>query len=380
MSMDGALVVNGHALANGVAQPAPRTRARVQTRQARIAVLIPCHNEELTIGAVVRDFRTQLPAADIYVYDNNSSDRTMAVAQEAGAICRREDKQGKGNVVRRMFADIEADVYIMVDGDDTYDAESVNRLIEPILHSQVDIVNCIRKATVRNAFRPGHTFGNTLLTMIVSRTFGRRFTDMLSGYRAMSRRFVKSFPAMSEGFEIETEIAVHALELGLPIVEVAAPYKQRPAGSFSKLNTLRDGIRILLVILLLLKAERPFQFFASVSAIAFVLIAILTPPLFVTYLETGLVPRLPTAVLVTGLSIFALLTLMSGMILETVTRGRREAKRMHYLSIPVLGRSATNQRTKASAGYPSIGDPSSQASASSNGNGARKIAAKPRLA
>jgi hypothetical protein len=380
MSVDATLVMNGRALANGIAQPAPRPRARLQTRQARIAVLIPCHNEELTIGNVVRDFRSQLPAADIYVYDNNSNDRTIAVAQEAGAICRREEKQGKGNVVRRMFADIEADVYIMVDGDDTYDAASVNRLIEPILYGQVDVVNSVRKATIKDAFRPGHSFGNALLTTIVARTFGRRFTDMLSGYRAMSRRFVKSFPAMSEGFEIETEIAVHALELGLPIVEVSAPYKERPAGSVSKLNTLRDGIRILFAIVLLLKAERPFQFFVSVSALAFVLTAILSPPLFVTYLETGLVPRLPTAVLVTGLSIFGLLTLMSGLILETVTRGRREAKRMHYLSFPALARPASNQKMKASPVYSSIGDASQQLSAASNGNGARKIAPKQRVA
>jgi len=334
MSVDAAFVVRSRAAANGAALAAPMRAA--QMKQPLIAVLIPCCNEELTIGSVVRDFRSALPDADIYVYDNNSRDRTIAVAQEAGAICRREEKQGKGNVVRRMFADIEADVYVLVDGDDTYDAASVNRLIEPILYNQVDVVNAVRKATVRDAFRPGHSFGNTLLTTLVARTFGSRFTDMLSGYRAMSRRFVKSFPAMSERFEIETEIAVHALELRLGIVEIPAPYRQRPEGSVSKLSTVRDGIRILMAILLLLKAERPFQFFASVSAMAFLLTAVLSAPLLVTYLETGLVPRLPTAVLVTGLSIFGLLTLMSGIILETVTRGRREAKRMHYLSIPVL--------------------------------------------
>ena len=323
-------------MANGAAAATPRMHATLHMRQLRIAVLIPCCNEELTIGNVVRAFRSELPAADIYVYDNNSRDRTLAVAQEAGAICRREEKQGKGNVVRRMFADIEADVYVLVDGDDTYDAASVNCLIEPILYNQVDVVNAVRKATVRDAFRPGHSFGNTLLTTIVARTFGSRFTDMLSGYRAMSRRFVKSFPAMSERFEIETEIAVHALELRLRIVEILAPYKERPEGSVSKLSTIRDGIRILMAILLLLKAERPFQFLASVSATTFLLTAVLSAPLLLTYLETGLVPRLPTAVLVTGLSIFGLLTLMSGIILETVTRGRREARRMHYLSIPVL--------------------------------------------
>jgi len=380
MSVDAAFVVRGHALANGIAEAAPRMRVAAQMRQPRIAVLIPCYNEELTIANVVRDFRSALPAADIYVYDNNSLDRTMAVAQEAGAICRREEKQGKGNVVRRMFADIEADVYVMVDGDDTYDAASVNRLIEPILYNQVDVVNAIRKATVRDAFRPGHSFGNTLLTTIVARTFGSRFTDMLSGYRAMSRRFVKSFPAMSQRFEIETEIAVHALELGLRIVEVAAPYKQRPEGSVSKLNTLRDGIRILLAILQLLKAERPFQFFVCVSAVAFVLTAVLSPPLLVTYLETGLVPRLPTAILVTGLSILGLLTLMSGVILETVTRGRREAKRMHYLSIPVLVAPSSDQRMKRSLSYPSIADQSRPASTAPGANRAWKIAPKQRRA
>jgi glycosyltransferase involved in cell wall biosynthesis len=309
----------------------------------RVAVLIPCYNEELTIGNVVGGFRAELPDAKIYVYDNNSLDRTIAVAREAGAICRREDKQGKGNVVRRMFADIEADVYIMVDGDDTYDAASVKRLIEPILHNQVDMVNAIRKPTGKEAFRLGHSLGNTLLTTVVARTFGSRFTDMLSGYRAMSRRFVKSFPALSEGFEIETEITVHALELGLRITEVAAPYKQRPEGSISKLNTLRDGIRILSVILLLLKAERPFGFFAVISAAVFLLTFVLALPLAATYVETGLVPRLPTAVLVTGLSVVGLLTLMSGVILETVTRGRREAKRMHYLSIPAFAPPSADQ-------------------------------------
>ncbi|MGA7805998.1 glycosyltransferase family 2 protein [Bradyrhizobium sp.] len=304
----------------------------------RIAVLVPCHNEELTIGNVVTAFRAELPGATVYVYDNNSTDRTIAVARAAGATCRTEPQQGKGNVVRRMFADIEADIYVMVDGDDTYDATSVRRLIEPVLDQQADMVNAIRVATGKEAYRPGHRFGNALLTGVLSHTFGDRCTDMLSGYRAMSRRFVKSFPALSEGFEIETEITVHALELGLRIVEITAPYKERPEGSVSKLHTWRDGIRILGVIVLLLKAERPFRFFAVISAVAFLLMAVLAAPLVLTYLETGLVPRLPTAVLVTGLAITGLLTLMTGVILETVTRGRRESKRMRYLSYPVLDR------------------------------------------
>ncbi len=303
----------------------------------RIAVLIPCYNEELTIGNVVQAFRAELPGATVYVYDNNSTDRTIAIATAAGAVCRTESQQGKGNVVRRMFADVEADVYVMVDGDDTYDATSVKRLIEPVLFQQADMVNAVRVATGKEAYRPGHRFGNILLTGVLSRTFGDRCTDMLSGYRAMSRRFVKSFPALSEGFEIETEITVHALELGLRIAEITAPYKERPEGSVSKLHTYRDGIRILRVILLLLKAERPFRFFAAISAAIFLVTAVLAAPLIVTYVETGLVPRLPTAILVTGLSIVGLLTLMSGIILETVTRGRRESKRMFYLSYQVLG-------------------------------------------
>jgi glycosyltransferase involved in cell wall biosynthesis len=312
-------------------RPTPLTEA-----DARIAVLVPCYNEELTIGNVVRSFRTELPEATVYVYDNNSVDQTIAVATEAGAVCRTEPQQGKGNVVRRMFSDIEADVYVIVDGDDTYDATSVKRLIEPVLYQQADMVNAVRVATGKEAYRPGHRFGNVMLTGVLSRTFGDRCTDMLSGYRAMSRRFVKSFPALSEGFEIETEITVHALELGLRIVEITAPYKERPEGSVSKLNTYRDGIRILWLIVLLLKAERPFRFFAAISAGVFLLTAVLAAPLAVTYLETGLVPRFPTAIVVTGLSIVGLLTLMSGIILETVTRGRRESKRMHYLSYPVL--------------------------------------------
>src|ERR1700688_1688169 len=275
----------------------------------RIAVLVPCYNEELTIGNVVKAFRAELPPATVYVYDNNSVDRTIAVATAAGAICRTEPQQGKGNVVRRMFADIEADIYVIVDGDDTYDATSVRRLIEPVLYQQADMVNAVRVATGKEAYRPGHRFGNAMLTGVLSRPFGDRCTDMLSGYRAMSRRFVKSFPALSEGFEIETEITVHALELGLRIVEISAPYKERPEGSISKLNTVRDGIRILRVIVLLLKAERPFRFFAAISTAVFLLAVALAAPLFVTYLETGLVPRLPTAILVTGLSIVGLLTL-----------------------------------------------------------------------
>jgi len=299
-----------------------------------IAVLIPCFNEEVAIGKVVRDFRAALPQADIYVYDNNSTDRTSAVAAAAGAICRQEPLQGKGNVVRRMFADIEADVYLLVDGDDTYDASSAQRLIDPILYDRVDMVNAIRVTNEAAAFRKGHRFGNALLTGIVSAIFGDRCSDMLSGYRAVSRRFVKSFPALSRGFETETELTVHALELRLPIVEIETPYRERPPGSFSKLSTYRDGIRILRVIAVLMKEERPLQFFGIVSGIVFLAAVVLALPILWTYHETGLVPRLPTAILVIGLGIISLLTLVAGLILDTVTRGRRESKRMHYLAWP----------------------------------------------
>ena len=307
-----------------------------QEGQPRIAVLIPCCNEEKTIARVVDAFRAELPRAEIYVYDNNSADGSADAASAAGAICRYEQKRGKGNVVRRMFADIDAEVYVIVDGDDTYDAASVQRLIAPILCKQVDMVNAVREASVKDAYRPGHRFGNVVLTQVLSRLFGSQCKDVLSGYRAMSRRFVKSFPALSQGFEIETEITVHALELGLGIGEITAPYKERSIGSASKLHTIRDGIRILWLIVLLMKAERPFRFFSVFSAVTFLAAIVLAAPLIVTYLETGLVPRLPTAILVTGLSIVSLLMLMSGIILETVTRGRRESKRMHYLSMPAI--------------------------------------------
>ena len=304
------------------------------SRKPAIAVLIPCYNEEIAIGAVVRDFRGALPEAAVYVYDNNSTDRTKEVAAVAGAICRHEPLQGKGNVVRRMFADVEADVYILVDGDATYDAASARRMILPVLRDCVDMVNGIRRASAQGAYRAGHRFGNSLLTAIVTLLFGSQITDVLSGYRAMSRRFVKSFPALSRGFEIETELTIHALELRLPIAEIETPYKERPAGSFSKLSTYRDGFRILRVITVLMKEERPLQFLGAISIAIFLVAIGLALPLFWTYVETGLVPRFPTAVLVSGLSIVSLLTFFSGLILDTVTRGRRENKRMRYLEFP----------------------------------------------
>ena len=299
-----------------------------------VAVLIPCYNEEAAVGRVVKDFRAALPDAVIYVYDNNSRDLTALVAAEAGATVRHESLQGKGNVVRRMFADVEADVYVMVDGDDTYHAASAPALIHKLLSEHLDMVNAARVTQVEAAYRPGHRFGNLMLTSLVTFVFGRRTADMLSGYRVFSRRFVKSFPTLVAGFEIETELTVHALELRMPIMEVATPYKDRPPGSVSKLSTFKDGFRILFMIGKLVKEERPLEFF-SIAALLLVLLSVaLAAPIFMTYLETGLVPRLPTAILSMGLMILGFLAIACGLILETVTRGRREMKRMAYLSHP----------------------------------------------
>lgn len=299
-----------------------------------IAVLIPCYNEEASIETVVRDFRHALPTADIYVYDNNSTDRTGELARRAGAIVRTESLQGKGNVVRRMFADIDADIYVLVDGDATYHAPSAPAMIERLLAGPYDMVNGVRTTDVKEAYRPGHRFGNVMLTTLVAQIFGNRTADMLSGYRVFSRRFVKSFPALARGFEIETELTVHALELRMPIADMATPYRERPAGSTSKLKTFRDGFRILWTILTLVKEERPLEFFSLLFALFAGSALAISVPLFLTYFETGLVPRLPTAVLVTGLMIIAVLSLTCGLILETVTRGRREMKRMQYLALP----------------------------------------------
>jgi len=302
----------------------------------RTAVLVPCYNEETAIATVVRDFKAVLPHATIYVYDNNSKDRTIEVARAAGAVVRRELLQGKGNVVKRMFADIEADVYVMVDGDATYDAASAPTLIRKLVDEQLDMVNGQRVTEIVEAYRPGHRFGNLILTGLVAEIFGRRIQDMLSGYRVFSRRFVKSFPALSKGFETETELTVHALELRMPIAEMPTPYKDRPEGSFSKLNTIRDGIRILRTIVNLVREERPLQFFSAVAGLLFLIALALGIPVVVRFVETGLVPRLPTALLATGLSLLAFLSLACGLILDTVTHGRREVKRMAYLSVPAV--------------------------------------------
>lgn len=311
--------------------PAPAGTAPV------VAVLIPCYNEETAIEAVVRDFREALPEATLYVYDNNSADRTAERARAAGAVVRREPLQGKGNVIRRMFADVEADVYVLVDGDDTYHAPSAPLLVQRLWDDQLDMVNGARVTEIVKAYRPGHRFGNKLLTGMVAHIFGSRVQDMLSGYRVFSRRFVKSFPALASGFETETELTVHALELRMPIAEIKTPYKDRPPGSHSKLNTIRDGLRILRTILVLVKEERPLPFFFAIFAVLSAAAFILAWPVVATYLATGLVPRLPTAVLSMGLALMAVLSLTCGLILDTVTLGRREAKRMRYLSIPAPG-------------------------------------------
>ena len=299
-----------------------------------IAVLIPCCNEETAIGRVVRDFRQALPEATIYVYDNNSVDKTVEEAARANAVVCHERLQGKGNVVRRMFADIEADIYVLVDGDATYHAPSAPVMVQTLIEGQYDMVSGQRVTETGAAYRLGHRFGNKLLTSMVSAIFGGRFCDLLSGYRVFSRRFIKSFPALATGFEIETELTVHALELRMPTAEVATPYTSRPVGSESKLRTFRDGLRILGTILILIKEERPFSFFGVIAASLLGLSLILVAPIFQTYFETGVVPRLPTAILSTGIVLLAFISLACGLIVDTITLGRREAKRMRYLEIP----------------------------------------------
>jgi glycosyltransferase involved in cell wall biosynthesis len=300
-----------------------------------VAILVPCFNEEASIGKVVEDFKRYVPGCNVFAYDNASTDRTLEVAAAAGAIVRSEPLPGKGNVVRRMFADVEADVYVLVDGDDTYDAASAPLLIRKLMSESLDLVTGTRVETSQQAYRRGHRFGNWLLTTLVAQLFGNRFTDMLSGYRVLSRRLVKSFPILSVGFEIETELTVHALQLRVPIAEVPTPYNDRPVGSQSKLRTVSDGIRILTTIVRLVKEERPFYFFGVVGLICGAASLTAGFPVVVEYLRTGLVPRLPTAVLATGLALLGFLSLVCGLILDTVTKGRIEQKRMHYLSFPI---------------------------------------------
>jgi glycosyltransferase involved in cell wall biosynthesis len=302
-----------------------------------IAVILPCYNEEAAIGAVVEGFRRELPQARIYVYDNNSKDKTSQVAAAAGAIVRSETLQGKGNVVRRMFADVDADIYLMCDGDITYDAASAPALIAKLIQENLDMVVGCRVDSEAAAYRAGHRFGNALFTGFVANLFGNRFTDILSGYRVFSRRYVKSFPALSNGFEIETELTVHALQLRMPIGELNTPYGARLEGSTSKLSTYRDGFRIMLMITKLFKNERPLFFFSIIFALLALLSLGLSLPVLLTYLETGLVPRLPTAVLAASTMLLGFLALTCGLILDTVTHGRRELKRLAYLTVPSVG-------------------------------------------
>ena len=296
-------------------------------------MLLPCFNEEAAIGATVRGFREALPGAAIYVYDNNSRDRTREVAAEAGAIVRTERQQGKGHVVRRMFADIDADVYVMADGDLTYDPKAAPPMVDMLLADQLDMVVGTRRHEEKDAYRGGHVLGNKVFTGLLSSLFGRSFSDIFSGYRVFSRRFVKSFPVLSEGFEIETEMSVHALELRMPVGEVETAYGARPEGSHSKLSTYGDGWRILKTIVNLYRVERPVLFYGSIGALLVIAAIILAIPLVQTYLKTGLVPRFPTAILVTGMVIVAVLCFFAGLILNTVTRGRREVRRLAYLSL-----------------------------------------------
>ena len=304
---------------------------------SRVAVVLPCFNEEAAIAETIAGFRAALPAATIYVYDNNSSDRTVAVAHAAGAVVRSERQQGKGNVVRRMFADVDDDIYVMADGDLTYDPKAAPAMVALLIDEQLDMVVGTRQHEVTDAYRGGHVLGNRLFTGLLSKLFGRSFSDIFSGYRIFSRRFVKSFPVLSSGFEIETEISVHALELKMPVGEVATAYGARPDGSASKLSTYRDGWRILKTIGTLYRVERPVLFYGSVGALILVAAVLLAVPLVLTYLDTGLVPRVPTAILITGMAVVAVLCFFAGLILDTVTRGRREMRRLAYLSHPAPG-------------------------------------------
>jgi glycosyltransferase involved in cell wall biosynthesis len=309
-----------------------------------VAVLVPCFNEEAAIAEVVAGFRAALPEAAIYIYDNNSTDRTAELAGAAGAIVRREGRQGKGNVVRRMFADVDADVFVLVDGDATYDAASARALVGRLTEDRLDMVVAARIDREEAAFRAGHRLGNRLFSAFVALVFGATFTDILSGYRAFSRRFVKSFPVLSRGFEIEIELTVHALELELPVAEITTPYYARPQGSASKLNTWRDGFRILATLVNLYRTERPLAFFSAIGAALAATSVVLAIPIFATFLREGIVPRFPTAILSTGLMLLAFLFAIAGLILDTVTKGRREMKLIAYLAQPAPGEETSRGR------------------------------------
>jgi glycosyltransferase involved in cell wall biosynthesis len=306
-------------------------------RPFSIVVLIPCYNEELAIADVIKGFRRSLPDATIHVYDNNSADRTRLVARSVGAVVRSEALRGKGNVVRRMFADVEGDIYLLVDGDGTYDPAVAPRMVHELIEHQLDMVTAVRMPVRQNAFRPGHRIGNRILNALVCHVFGNRVSDMLSGYRAFSRRFVKSFPALASGFETETEFTIHALELKMPIGEVPTDYRDRVAGSRSKLRTCADGIRILRAIMMLVKQERPLQCFGLTGLVLLIVGLGLGTPVILDFLRSGLVPRLPSALLATGLMLAASLSFVCGLVLDQVARGRKELKRLAYLSLPGIG-------------------------------------------
>ena len=303
----------------------------------RVAVLIPCYNEEAAVAGVVSAFRHALPGAQVFVYDNNSTDRTAAVAREAGALVRLAPLQGKGNVVRRMFADIDADLYVLVDGDGTYDAAAAPKMVAQAIDQTLDMVCGARVAAEQDAYRPGHRFGNRMLTGLVREIFGRRFEDMLTGYRVFSRRFVKSFPAASKGFEIETELTVHALQLRLPCTEMDTAYGARAEGSASKLNTVRDGLRILRMISLLVREERPLLFFGTAALALIVAAGVLSVPVVRDYIDTGLVPRFPSLIVAVALIALGMLSIGCGLILDTVSRARLEQRRLAYLATPGPG-------------------------------------------
>ena len=322
------------------------SRVATSAEALEVAVILPCYNEAATISKVISDFRTHLPQARIYLYDNNSSDESIRLAREAGAIVRSEIRQGKGHVVRRMFADIEADIFVMCDADDTYDASAAPRLIGRLVEDGLDLVVGAREEIGDMAYPPAHKFGNWLLTSLVKFAFGNGFDDMLSGYRVMSRRFVKSFPQMSRGFEIETELTVHSLQLEMPAAEIRTDYRERPLGSASKLRTIPDGIRILTTIMVMLRQERPLYLF-GLSFVALLLLSILVgTPVVIEFFRSGTVPQLPSAVLATGLMILAFLSLFGGLILDTVTRGRNEAKRLRYLELPGVGATCEARETR----------------------------------
>jgi glycosyltransferase involved in cell wall biosynthesis len=324
----------------------------VSAASPKIAVLLPCFNEEAAIAATVAGFRAALPDATVYVYDNNSADRTRDLAARAGAVVRTETQQGKGHVVRRMFADVDADLYVMADGDLTYDPAAAPAMVDLLLRESLDMVVGTRRHEQKHAYRGGHVLGNRIFTGLLAGLFGRSFKDIFSGYRVFSRRFVKSFPVLSEGFEIETEMSVHALELRMPVGEVETAYAARLEGSHSKLSTFGDGGRILRTIVTLYRIERPFLFFGTIGALLFIAALLLSIPLVRTYLHTGLVPRIPTAILVTGMTIIAVLCVFAGLILDTVTRGRREVRRLAYLSFSAPAFAGAGGRLEAGGGAP----------------------------